>query len=63
MAVDPYQSETIKTYFSIAQGTVLSALSLGHSGDLKEKGIQKRGDICIHIEDSLCCTVETNTTM
>ena len=46
MAVDPYQSETIKTYFSIAQGTVLSALSLGHSGDLKEKEIKKEG-ICV----------------
>ena len=25
--------------------------------------IQKRGDICIRIADSLCCTVETNTTL
>ena len=30
------------------------------SGDRKGKEIQKRGDICIHIADSLCCTVETN---
>ena len=25
-------------------------------GDLNGKEIQKRGDICIHITDSLCCT-------
>ena len=24
---------------------------------------KKRGDICIRIADSLCCTVETNTTL
>ena len=28
--------------------------------DLNGKEIQKRGDICICIADSLCCTVETN---
>ena len=28
--------------------------------DLNEKEIQKRGDVCIHIADSLCCTAETN---
>ena len=33
------------------------------SGDLNGKEIQKRGDICIRIADSLCCTVETNTTL
>ena len=32
------------------------------SGDLSGKEIQKRGDICIHIADSFCCTAETNTT-
>ena len=32
-------------------------------GDLNGKEIQKRGDICIHIADSLCCTAETNTTL
>ena len=32
-------------------------------GDLNGKEIQKRGDICICIADSLCCTVETNTTL
>ena len=32
-------------------------------GDLNEKEIQKRGDICIPIADSLCCTVYTNTTL
>ena len=30
-------------------------------GDLNGKEIQKRGDIYIHIADSLCCTAETNT--
>ena len=32
-------------------------------GDLNGKEIQKRGDICIRIADSLCCTAETNTTL
>lgn len=27
-------------------------------GDLNEKEIQKRGDMCIHVSDSLCCTEE-----
>ena len=32
-------------------------------GDLNGKEIQKRGDICIRIADSLCYTVETNTAL
>ena len=32
-------------------------------GDLDEKKIQNRGDICILRADSLCCTAETNTTL
>ena len=28
--------------------------------DLNGKKIQKTGDTCIHIADSLCCTAETN---
>ena len=32
-------------------------------GDVTGKQIQKRGDICLRIADSLCCTVETNTTL
>ena len=28
-------------------------------GDLTRKEIEIRGDICIYIVDSLCCTVET----
>ena len=32
-------------------------------GDLNGKVIQKRGNICIHIADSLYCTGETNTTL
>ena len=31
--------------------------------DLNGKEIQKRGDICIYIADSLCCTAESNTTL
>ena len=45
----------MRTY-CIAQGTLLS-------GDLNGKEIQKRGDICIRIADSLCRTAETNTTL
>ena len=29
-------------------------------GDLNGKEIQKRGDICIHMTGSLCCTAENN---
>ena len=32
-------------------------------GDLKGKEIPKRGYICILLADSLCCTVETNTSL
>ena len=32
-------------------------------GDLDRKEIQKRGDVCMCIADSLCCTVENNTTL
>ena len=32
-------------------------------GDLNGKEIQKRGDVCICIVDSLGCTAETNTTL
>ena len=32
-------------------------------GDLNGKEIQKSGDICIHIADLFCCTVETNTSL
>ena len=42
----------------ITQGTLLNA-----RGDLKGKEIQKRGEVCIHISESLCCTAETNTTL
>ena len=27
------------------------------------KEIQNRGDMCIHVADSLCCTIETNTAL
>ena len=42
--------------YCIAQGILLYALS-----DLNGKETQKRGDICMHIADSICCTVESNT--
>ena len=42
--------------FCTAQGTLLMLC-----GDINGKEIQKGGDICIHIADSLCCTVEGNT--
>ena len=29
-------------------------------GDLNGKEIQKRGDMCIRVADSVCCTVEDN---
>ena len=32
-------------------------------GDLDGKEIQKRGDICIQIADSLCCTAEIDMTL
>ena len=32
-------------------------------GDLKEKEIQKRGDIGIPMADSLSCTAENNATL
>ena len=31
--------------------------------DGQGREVQEEGDICIHIADSLCCTVETNTTL
>ena len=30
-------------------------------GDLNGKKVQKRGDVCIGVADSLCCMVEINT--
>ena len=41
-----------------AQGTLLSVL-WGPKGE----GNPKQGDICIHRADSLCCPVETSTTL
>ena len=32
-------------------------------GDLDGKEIQRRGHVSVRMADSLCCTVETNTTM
>ena len=32
-------------------------------GDVNGKEIQKRGDMCIWVADSLCCTMETNTAL
>ena len=32
-------------------------------GDLYGKELQKKGDTCIHVIDSLCCTEKTNITL
>ena len=48
----------MRTYCT-AQGPLLSAL---WRRTLNGKEIQKSGDVCTHIADSLCCTAETNTT-
>ena len=32
-------------------------------GNLNGKEIPKRGDLCIHIADLLCCIMETNATL
>jgi len=45
----PFHGDYLQVFF-IAQGTLLSALWC------------QRGDICICVADSLCCTVETNAT-
>ena len=44
-------------------GLVRTDGNILHCGDLNGKEIQKAGHICICIADSLCCTVETNTTL
>ena len=51
-------------------GTCTGNFSLVLYDDLQEwderwggREVQEGGDICIHIADSLCCTVETNTTL
>ena len=31
------------------------------SGDIDGKGIRERGDMCVHVADSLCGTIETKT--
>ena len=46
------------TSYNIAQGSLLNAL-----WSPKWEESQKRGDIGISIADSLCCIVETNTTL
>ena len=33
------------------------------SSNVTQCSIQKRGDICIHITDPLCCVTETNITL
>ena len=48
----------MRTY-CIAQGALPNALC----GDLNQKEITKRGDLCIRVVNSLCCSVEANTTL
>ena len=33
------------------------------SGDLNREEVQGRGDICMRVADSLCCTAETNAAL
>ena len=40
-----------------------SNIYLMHCGVISGREIQKGGDICICMADSLCCTVEINTTL
>ena len=49
----------MRTYSTAQHRELYSVLC----GDLNGKEIQKRGDICIRITDSLCCVAETNTTL
>lgn len=34
-----------------------------HGSDLNRKEVQKGGDVGLRVADSLCCEVETNTTL
>ena len=47
----------------IAQGTLLSALWWPKWEEIKKKTKNKKQVMCIHIDDSLYCTIETNTTL
>ena len=49
----------------IAQGTLLSALWWPKREEIKknQKTKNKKQVMCIHIDDSLYCTIETNTTL
>ena len=73
-----FPSPVATAEFSKFAGTLSAALSQHHLsgfeiaqlefhlmlyGDLNGKEIPKRGDICTCIVESLCCTVETNTTL
>ena len=53
-----YKIDKLMRTCCIAQGTQLNALWWP-----KWEGHVKRGDICVCITDSLCCTVEINTTL
>ena len=45
----------------VMYGCESQAIKKAECGDLNGKKIQKRGDMCICIADSVCCTAETNT--
>ena len=53
--MDSLETKEKGPLYCITQGTLLNALC-----DLNGKEIQKEGEICIRIVDSLCCTIETN---
>ena len=43
--------------------SIIQELYLMYCGDLNGKDVQKGRDVCLHMADSFCCTVEINTTM
>ena len=45
--------------YCIVQGNLLNALY----GDPNRKEVQRGGDICVSIADSLCCVIKTDTTL
>ena len=77
VGLDIYIYIFIHTYMYICIYTLLTLcikyitnenllFSIGNStfcGDLNGKEIQKRGDVCKHRADSLCCRGEANTTL
>ena len=53
-----YIKQTVNKYLLYSRGN-----STVFCSNLCGKGVLKRMDICICIDESLCCTPETNTTL